>query len=240
MYIIAGFSVIALVCIIGGYTYHSNPFRYPCFTINFDISGKRQPIYENYIDEWIIDLHVNHEGAKARFEMALHSWEYTCEYYLARCVLWKSHRIRMLESMKHDIYQYDRKIFRFVFNRDQTRYSQVDYQKSSYTVANTENIVEFSLREMLKIDTELEKIGYETTRSKWYSNNQRRLLTKDLRTLIKERDNYTCQICGKYMPDEVGLHIDHIVPINKGGRSVESNLQVLCDKCNLSKGRKII
>lgn len=46
------------------------------------------------------------------------------------------------------------------------------------------------------------------------------------------RDNYTCQICGKYMPDEVGLHIDHIIPVSKGGKSIASNLQVLCSKCN--------
>ena len=56
----------------------------------------------------------------------------------------------------------------------------------------------------------------------------------------KERDNYTCQICGKYMPDEVGLHIDHIVPVAKGGKTVPSNLQVLCSKCNSSKGAKLV
>ena len=40
------------------------------------------------------------------------------------------------------------------------------------------------------------------------------------------------------MPDEVVLHIDHIVPVINGGKSVESNLRVLCDKCNLKKGRR--
>lgn len=53
---------------------------------------------------------------------------------------------------------------------------------------------------------------------------------------IAERDNYTCQNCGKYMPDGVGLHIDHIIPVIKGGKTVESNLQVLCSKCNGRKG----
>ena len=47
-------------------------------------------------------------------------------------------------------------------------------------------------------------------------------------------DNYTCRMCGKYT-DGVGLQIDHIMPVSKGGKSVPSNLQVLCSKCN---GRK--
>ena len=64
-------------------------------------------------------------------------------------------------------------------------------------------------------------------------------MTRELRRRIIERDNYTCQICGKYMPDEVGLHVDHIIPIKCGGKSVESNLQVLCDKCNLRKGKRM-
>lgn len=63
-------------------------------------------------------------------------------------------------------------------------------------------------------------------------------MTPELKQQVKIRDNYTCQCCGKYMPDEVGLHIDHIVPVSRGGKSIISNLQVLCDKCNLRKGNR--
>lgn len=63
-------------------------------------------------------------------------------------------------------------------------------------------------------------------------------MTPSLRKAIMERDHYTCQLCGKYMPDEVGLHIDHIVPIAKDGKSVPSNLRVLCSKCNGKKGSR--
>ena len=62
---------------------------------------------------------------------------------------------------------------------------------------------------------------------------------KKLRKQIMERDNYTCQICQKHMPDEVGLQIDRIIPISKGGKTVASNLRVLCNKCNGSKGAKL-
>lgn len=36
------------------------------------------------------------------------------------------------------------------------------------------------------------------------------------------------------------LEMDHIIPVAKGGCTVEENLQTLCWKCNRSKGDKII
>lgn len=67
---------------------------------------------------------------------------------------------------------------------------------------------------------------------------ERKKMTRALRVQIMQRDNYTCKICGKYMPDEVGLQIDHIIPVAKGGKTVPENLQVLCDKCNRKKSDK--
>ena len=70
---------------------------------------------------------------------------------------------------------------------------------------------------------------------------ERNKMTPKLRKKILERDNYTCQKCGLSRFDEpnLNLHVDHIIPIAKGGKTVESNLQCLCWKCNLKKGDKI-
>ena len=84
----------------------------------------------------------------------------------------------------------------------------------------------------------LARIGYEATLKEYHAKNQRRLMTPALRRQIKERDNFTCQICGKHMSDGVGLHIDHIVPVAKGEKTAPSNLRVLCSKYNGSKGTK--
>lgn len=35
-----------------------------------------------------------------------------------------------------------------------------------------------------------------------------------------------------------GFHIDHILPVSRGGSSNIENLQLLCPFCNLSKGAK--
>lgn len=70
---------------------------------------------------------------------------------------------------------------------------------------------------------------------------QRALMTSKLREHIKERDNYTCKKCSISTKKEphLLLEIDHIIPLSKGGQTIEENLQTLCWKCNRSKGTKI-
>lgn len=71
-------------------------------------------------------------------------------------------------------------------------------------------------------------------------NDERSKLTPALRAKIFERDKFACVYCGASiangMTDE--LHCDHIYPISRGGKTVESNLQTLCKSCNLNKSDK--
>ena len=115
---------------------------------------------------------------------------------------------------------------------------QRNYQRTPYKVSVPDRKLDVDLAWLRERRDALSAIGFETTLRKYHAKNQRRLMTPALRQQIAERDNYTCQICGKYMPDGVGLHIDHIVPVSKGGKTVPSNLQVLCSKCNGSKSNR--
>ncbi len=56
----------------------------------------------------------------------------------------------------------------------------------------------------------------------------------DKRTRILVRDGCRCQYCGT----QEDLQIDHLMPINSpfGGDKADTNLQVLCRKCNHQKG----
>ena len=134
---------------------------------------------------------------------------------------------------------FDKNLFNLVGIRTQTRYKQVNYQRYPYQV----NVVSLdfcvSIAEMDKRIKFLEEHNYNITFNNFNKKDQRALLNKKLREFIKKRDNYTCQLCGKYMPDEVGLHIDHIVPVSKGGKTIPENLRVLCSKCNGKKGQKM-
>lgn len=54
------------------------------------------------------------------------------------------------------------------------------------------------------------------------------------RRRIYERDKHKCQLC----KSKDHLHIDHIIPVSKGGTSDDNNLRTLCHACNLSKGNR--
>lgn len=59
------------------------------------------------------------------------------------------------------------------------------------------------------------------------------LFTRDLRKTLLNIDSKCCK-CGK----SGKLHLDHIIPISKGGKNELNNIQILCQKCNLLKGNK--
>jgi 5-methylcytosine-specific restriction endonuclease McrA len=56
---------------------------------------------------------------------------------------------------------------------------------------------------------------------------------RDVRKIF-DSQNLLCKIC--LSPLEKQWHLDHIVPLNAGGKSNPSNLQILCAPCNLGKG----
>lgn len=67
----------------------------------------------------------------------------------------------------------------------------------------------------------------------------RRNLSKKKRWKILSRDHFTCRYCGRSAPD-VKLHIDHVLPVSKGGTDSVDNLVVACCDCNLGKATREI
>lgn len=67
---------------------------------------------------------------------------------------------------------------------------------------------------------------------------ERQVMNSSIRYNVFKRDNYTCQICGATAKDGAKLQVDHIIPVSKGGKTVMSNLQTLCDRCNMGKSNK--
>jgi len=62
----------------------------------------------------------------------------------------------------------------------------------------------------------------------------RKQVSKRTRFEIFKRDAFACQYCGAHPPTAI-LHVDHIVPVAKGGGNESDNLITSCDRCNLGK-----
>ncbi len=55
---------------------------------------------------------------------------------------------------------------------------------------------------------------------------------------IFERDNNTCQYCGRLF-DRKDLNLDHVLPRDKGGLTTWENVVCSCIRCNTRKGNKL-
>ena len=233
-YALAGALIALVVCLLVLVIARilRNPFQYPYFELTFDVSGRRNVHIDDLVDEWLCTPGTWEQATGHHRQVEV--WKASSAAKAERSLgpLAKRRRRQLAETVD------DEREFRFITVRDQTRYRQRNYQRTSYKVSVPDGELDVDLTWLRGRRDALSTIGFETTLRKYHAKSQRALMTPALRRQIAERDNYTCQICGKYMPDGVGLHIDHIVPVSKGGKTVPSNLQVLCSKCNGSKSNR--
>jgi hypothetical protein len=67
------------------------------------------------------------------------------------------------------------------------------------------------------------------------AKRKRTRIPRGMRHEVFKRDNYTCVECGAKKEDGATLHVDHKIPVSKGGTDELDNLQTLCSDCNLNK-----
>lgn len=65
--------------------------------------------------------------------------------------------------------------------------------------------------------------------------NRRKTISSGERFAVLTRANYRCELCGATPSDGVKLHVDHVLPVSKGGTNSPDNLRCLCDTCNLGR-----
>ena len=78
-------------------------------------------------------------------------------------------------------------------------------------------------------------------KAKTKSYTPSRKISNKLRYQVLKRDNFKCCACGASPAKDPSaeLHIDHIIPWSKGGKTTLENLQTLCSKCNLGKSNNL-
>ncbi len=81
---------------------------------------------------------------------------------------------------------------------------------------------------------QMRQVRAEQSTTKFLRQQERQRVTPSVRYEVFARDGQKCRVCGNTAEVEP-LHVDHIIPISRGGRSDMDNLQTLCQTCNLGK-----
>ncbi len=76
----------------------------------------------------------------------------------------------------------------------------------------------------------------EAEKPTWEDRYANRRVPDSMRATVLVRDGGRCRRCRR----AINLEMDHIVPVSKGGKTEESNLQTLCRRCNRAKSGKMV
>lgn len=127
--------------------------------------------------------------------------------------------------------------------KNRARYQELKKKKSyrekmrEYQIKNADKINEYKRRRYRTIE------GNAKVRA---SNARRRAMKKstcdgsvDYKFILHllEKQNYKCAISGVDITES--YHIDHIIPLSKGGKHTKDNIQLLSPSVNMSKKDKI-
>lgn len=79
------------------------------------------------------------------------------------------------------------------------------------------------------------------TAARVLKGQHQRQIKLGLRYEVLRRDRFRCVLCGASPATDVhcDLHVDHIVPYSKGGKTAAENLRTVCKQCNLGKSAKL-
>ena len=173
----------------------------------------------------------------------------------------KQHILKKYEELSkkicfenHVIYHYDRKIRRALISipkeikakvpvsqagqLKEVRYSGKEVKEYNDKYMELVASLEKKRECPHKKGTEERKLTAQEEQKREDIKRERAKLSASLRYDVLKRDNFRCTICGRSAADGVTLHVDHIKPVSKGGKTEIDNLRTLCDYCNLGKSDK--
>jgi len=110
-----------------------------------------------------------------------------------------------------------------------------DQIKEKYKIYYLNNKDKISLSQKKYRESNIKSILFRNRLRKLKLKNK--IKTIDINNLLIKY-NHCCCYCGISIKNN--LHIDHKIPLSRGGQHSIDNLVPSCKKCNLSKGSKLI
>lgn len=153
----------------------------------------------------------------------------------------KSYREKKKEQLKEYIKNYYNKNKATLNAKMRVRYIEKKDEYIQYRAKNKEEIAKYNKEYKVKNADKIKEYKRKN-RALFKNYKQRRrcnikngkISAKEMREFVKNIKN--CYWCNGKLTEE--FHLDHYVPLSKGGEHILSNLVLSCPACNLSKGAK--
>lgn len=135
----------------------------------------------------------------------------------------------------------EKRMFKWATLSDRTRMGRlscsVSYttpqRKNHYSKAATYNYDD--IRRGLE---HVREVAAQRSTTTFLRKQERNRMSSALRAQVLNRDGGRCKMCGVSAGHGAILHVDHVIPVSRGGRTDLDNLQALCQECNLGKGNR--
>ncbi len=141
-----------------------------------------------------------------------------------------------IESRKNNPQKHRDNVKRFRDKNKELVYKRVKEWKDK----NKELVLKYT-REWKRRNPERVSISELPGRVRRRGNTNRETINEFMIETPMWHGGYYCEKCGRELnfSEKRILHIDHVIPLVLGGNGNKENLQLLCQKCNLTKGMKI-
>ena len=124
----------------------------------------------------------------------------------------------------------DDNMLRLFFGRKVYFWKQLDIEMmklSSPTIFDDEENVKYGTKDFADMSLyEIRKIN---------PDYEKKLRDDAFEASMNKEGCYVCAECGLQAEYKIPFQVDHIIPLNKGGKTVPENLQILCRGCNAKK-----
>lgn len=124
----------------------------------------------------------------------------------------------------------DDNMLRLFFGRKVYFWKQLDIEMmklSSPTIFDEEENVKYGTKDLEDMTLyEIRKVN---------PDYEKKLRDDAFEASLNEDGYYVCAECGFQDIYKIPFQVDHIIPMNKGGKTVPDNLQILCRRCNAKK-----
>jgi 5-methylcytosine-specific restriction endonuclease McrA len=135
------------------------------------------------------------------------------------CESYRRHKAKRIEQ-KHEHHERNR--------------GAILVQRAAYRVAHREAESEYAKRYLQ--EHLAEHADYQRKR---YARKLGVVVEHVDRRILFERDEGVCGICRKPV-DRDDFHVDHVIPLARGGEHSYANTQIAHPPCNLAKGAKVV